>query len=222
MAQALAGVANKPYVFTKCGRMWDEKGQIGKRLKAASIRAECDASLKRLKVDDIDLYQMHWPEPDEDVEEGWQTMLKLKEEGKIRWAGVSNFSAAQMARAGKLGPITSLQPPYSLIRPEVEESILPYCLRAHYRRHRLFADGIGSLDRQDDARADRGHACRRLAEGEEPVLPGTDAVAQSGAGGGAEGIGSRHGKSPGEAAIAWVLRHPAVTAAIVGRASPGS
>ena len=83
---------NRPYVFTKCGRVWDENGQIGKSLKADSIRAECEASLQRLKVDVIDLYQIHWPEPDEDIEEGWQTMVKLKEEGKIRWIGVSNFT----------------------------------------------------------------------------------------------------------------------------------
>src|SRR5688572_26208998 len=118
VARALEGVMNRPYVFTKCGRVWDKSGQIGKRLKADSIRAECEASLTRLKVDVIDLYQMHWPEPDEDIEEGWQTVMKLKEEGKIRWAGVSNFSAEQMARVQKFGPITSLQPPYSLVRRE--------------------------------------------------------------------------------------------------------
>ena len=123
VARALEGVRNRPYVFTKCGRVWDKSGQIGKWLKADSIRAECEASLKRLKVDVIDLYQVHWPEPDEDIEEGWQAVQRLKEEGKIRWAGVSNFSAEQMARAAKFGPITSLQPPYSLIRREIESSI---------------------------------------------------------------------------------------------------
>ncbi|HEY1190262.1 MAG TPA: aldo/keto reductase, partial [Gemmata sp.] len=128
VARALEGVAKRPYVFTKCARVWDENRQIGKRLKADSIRAECEASLKRLRVDVIDLYQIHWPEPPEDIDEGWQTLVKLKDEGKIRWAGVSNFSAEQMAQVSKFGPITSLQPPYSMIRPEVEESILPYCL----------------------------------------------------------------------------------------------
>jgi aryl-alcohol dehydrogenase-like predicted oxidoreductase len=127
VARALERVRNRPYVFTKCGRVWNKSGQIGKRLTADSIRAECEVSLTRLKVDVIDLYQMHWPEPDEDIEEGWQTVMKLKEEGKIRWAGVSNFSAEQMARVQKFGPITSLQPPYSLVRREVEASALPYC-----------------------------------------------------------------------------------------------
>src|SRR5262245_16691364 len=131
VGKALEGVTKRPYVFTKCARVWDSNRQIGKSLKAASIRAECEASLKRLKVDVIDLYQVHWPEPPEDVDEGWQTVMKLKEEGKIRWAGVSNFSAEQMAQVSKFGPITSLQPPYSMIRPDVEHGALPHCLANH-------------------------------------------------------------------------------------------
>src|SRR5438105_1431436 len=103
VAMALQGMMKRPFVFTKCARVWDENRQIGKRLKAASIRAECEASLKRLKVDVIDLYQVHWPEPEEDIEEGWRTMVKLKEEGKVRWIGVSNFDAAQMERISKFG-----------------------------------------------------------------------------------------------------------------------
>src|SRR3954466_2235770 len=128
VAKALEGGSKRPYVFTKCARVWDENRQIGKRLKEWSIRAEGEASLKRLKVDVIDLYQIHWPEPPEDIEEGWQTVLKLRDEGKGRWVGVSNLDAAQRAGIARLGPITSLQPPYSMIRPEVEQSILPYCL----------------------------------------------------------------------------------------------
>src|SRR5436190_15043561 len=135
VARALEGVRNRPYVFTKCARVWDAKGQIGKSLKAESIRRECEASLRRLKVDVIDLYQLHWPEPPEDIDEGWRTMVKLKEEGKVRWIGVSNFDAAQMQQIAKFGPITSLQPPYSMVRPEVEASILPHCL----------ANGIGVI-----------------------------------------------------------------------------
>src|SRR5438105_683926 len=102
VAKALDGVAKRPFVFTKCGRVWDENRQIGKRIKADSIRQECEASLKRLRVDVIDLYQMHWPEPEEDIEEGWQTMVKLKEEGKVRWVGVSNFDTRQMDRIAPL------------------------------------------------------------------------------------------------------------------------
>ena len=208
-------------MFTKCGRVWDEKGQIGKRLKAASIRAECETSLKRLKVDVIDLYQIHWPEPDEDVEEGWQTMLKLKEEGKVRWVGVSNFSAEQMARASKLGPITSLQPPYSLIRPEVEDSILPYCHKHNIGviAYSPMASGLltGKMTREriaampsDDWRKEKNRHYQ------EPLLTRNLALVEK-----LKAIGARHGKTPGEVAVSWVLRHPAVTGAIVGARKPG-
>jgi aryl-alcohol dehydrogenase-like predicted oxidoreductase len=135
VAAALEGVRNRPYVFTKCERVWNERGEIGKSLKADSIRRECEASLKRLRVDVIDLYQIHWPEPAEDVEEGWETLNRLKTEGKVRWIGVSNFDAAQLARASTIAPVASLQPPYSMLRRDIEESILPYCL----------AHGIGTI-----------------------------------------------------------------------------
>src|SRR4051794_19994776 len=129
VARGLQGWAQKPYVFTKCARIWNEQREIGKSLKADSIRRECEASLRRLKVDVIDLYQIHWPEPDEEIEEGWSTMAKLQEEGKVRWIGVSNFNVAQMQRAAAIAPITSLQPPYSILAPEIEESVLPYTLK---------------------------------------------------------------------------------------------
>lgn len=221
VAKALEGVAKRPYVFTKCGRVWDEQKQIGKRLKAASIRAECEASLKRLKVDVIDLYQIHWPEPPEDIEEGWQTMVKLKEEGKARWIGVSNFSAEQMAQVSKYGPITSLQPPYSMIRPEVEESILPYCQANNIGviAYSPMASGLltGAMTREriaampaDDWRREKNKHYQ------EPLLTRNlslvDLLRQ---------IGARHGRTPGEVAVAWVLRHPAVTGAIVGARRPG-
>jgi len=221
VAKALEGVSKRPYLFTKCGRVWDEKGQIGKRLKAASIRAECEASLKRLKVAVIDLYQMHWPEPDEDVEEGWQTMLKLREEGKVRWVGVSNFSAEQMARAGKFGPITSLQPPYSMIRPEAEDSILPYCLKQNIGviAYSPMASGLltGKMTREriaampaDDWRKEKNPHYR------EPLLTRNLALVEK-----LRVIGTRHSKTPGEVALAWALRLPSVTGAIVGARKPG-
>jgi aryl-alcohol dehydrogenase-like predicted oxidoreductase len=221
VAKALEGVTKRPYVFTKCERVWDEKRQIGKCLKAESIRRECEASLKRLKVDVIDLYQIHWPEPDEDIEEGWQTVLKLKEEGKIRWAGVSNFSAEQMARVAKFGPITSLQPPYSMIRPEVEESILPYCKENNIGviAYSPMASGLltGAMTREriaampaDDWRKEKNKHYQ------EPLLTRNLNLVEL-----LKTIGSRHGRTPGETAIAWVLRHPAVTAAIVGARKPG-
>src|SRR5258705_6891231 len=121
LARAIEGRANRPYVFTKCERTWDENRQIKPSLKADSIRRECEASLKRLKVDTIDLYQIHWPQPEENIEEGWCTLAKLKEQGKVRWIGFSNFNVPQMERCRKIAPITSLQPPYSAISPQVED-----------------------------------------------------------------------------------------------------
>jgi aryl-alcohol dehydrogenase-like predicted oxidoreductase len=221
VAKALDGVKKRPFVFTKCGRVWDEQRQIGKRLKAASIRKECEDSLRRLKVDVIDLYQMHWPEPDEDIEEGWQEMNRLKAEGKVRWVGVSNFSAEQMARVAKLGPIASLQPPYSMIRPEVEESILPHCLANNIGviAYSPMASGLltGAMTREriaalpaDDWRKEKNKHYQ------EPLLTRNLNLVEL-----LRKIGTPHGKSPGEVAVAWVLRHPAVTAAIVGARRPG-
>ncbi|AMV23130.1 General stress protein 69 [Gemmata sp. SH-PL17] len=221
VAKALEGVKNRPYVFTKCARIWDQNRQIGKSLKAASIRAECEASLKRLKVDVIDLYQIHWPEPPEDIDEGWQTVVKLKEEGKIRWAGVSNFSAEQMAQVSKFGPITSLQPPYSMIRPEVEASVLPYCLANNIGviAYSPMASGLltGAMTREriaampaDDWRKEKNRHYQ------EPLLTRNLNLVEL-----LKAIGTRHGRTPGEVAIAWALRHPAVTGAIVGARKPG-
>src|SRR5882672_2644532 len=219
VAQALEGVSPRPFVFTKCGRVWDENRQIGKRIKAASIRRECEDSLRRLKVDVIDLYQMHWPEPEEDIEEGWQEMVRLKQQGKVRWIGVSNFSAEQMARVAKFGEITSLQPPYSMIRPEVEESILPYCLANNVGAiaYSPMASGLltGAMTREriaampaDDWRSrDPGFREPRLSRNLELVRR-------------LRAIGERHQCLPGQVAIAWTLRHPAVTGAIVGARNP--
>src|ERR1700736_4315214 len=129
VARALEGVRDRPYVFTKCSMLWDERRQIGHRLKADSIRRECEASLRRLRVDAIDLYQIHWPDPNEDIEEGWAALARLKEEGKVRHIGVSNFNVAQMKRAQAIAPITSLQPRYSLLHREIEQDILPFTAR---------------------------------------------------------------------------------------------
>src|SRR5438552_11283728 len=115
----------RPYVFTKCGLRWDEQGYVHRSLNADSIRRECEDSLRRLNVDAIDLYQIHWPT--EDSEEGWGAMAQLQKEGKVRWIGISNFNVDEMRRAQAIAPITSLQPPYSLVRRDVEEEILPYC-----------------------------------------------------------------------------------------------
>jgi aryl-alcohol dehydrogenase-like predicted oxidoreductase len=119
----------RPYVFTKCVLRWDDQGRVSQNFSADSIRRECEDSLRRLQVSVIDLYQMHWPPADNGpgLEEAWQTMADLQKEGKVRWIGVSNFTAAQMERAEKIAPVTSLQPPYSLIRRQIETETLPYC-----------------------------------------------------------------------------------------------
>jgi aryl-alcohol dehydrogenase-like predicted oxidoreductase len=221
VARALEGVANRPYVFTKCERVWDENRKIGGSLKAASIRRECEACLKRLKVDVIDLYQVHWPEPEEDIEEGWQTMVKLKEAGKVRWIGVSNFNAEQMARVAKYGPITSLQPPYSMLRREIEASILPHCERnnigaiVYSPMQSGLLTGAWTRERlaalpEDDWRREKNRHFQ------EPLFSRNLRLVEL-----LRALGGRHDKSPGEVAIAWVLRHPAVTGAIVGARRPG-
>ena len=218
VARALAGRSNRPYVFTKCERNWDANRQIYKSLKAESIRKECEASLRRLKVDVIDLYQIHWPEPDEDIEEGWTTLAKLKQEGKVRWIGLSNFNSKQMERVRAIAPITNLQPPYSAVSPEIETDILPYC-----RKHDIgvivyspMKSGLltGKMTKERVAALPDDDFRKRALAFQEPNLSRNLELAQL-----MRSIGERHGRTPGEVAIAWTLRHPAVTAAIVGMRS---
>jgi len=215
VAKALAGRSKKPYVFTKCERTWDENRQIVKSLKADSIRRECEDSLRRLNVDVIDLYQMHWPEPDEDVEEGWTTMAKLKEEGKVRWIGVSNFNAEQLCRAQKIAPITSLQPPYSLIRREVESDVLPFCALHNVGviAYSPMGSGLltGAMTRDRVATLPEDDWRRRSPQFQEPLLARNLKIAEK-----LKEIAARHGRSAGEAALAWVLHNSVVTGAIVG------
>src|SRR4051794_24889492 len=218
VARALEGRSNRPYIFTKCERIWNENREIAKSLKADSIRRECEASLRRLKVDTIDLYQIHWPEPDEDIEEGWGTLAKLKEEGKVRWIGVSNFNVAQMERCRKIAPITSLQPPYSAVSPEVEGAILPYCKENGIGVivYSPMKSGLlsGKMTRERVAAFPEDDFRKRAPAFQEPQLSRNLALADL-----MKEIGARHARSAGEVAIAWTLRHPAVTAAIVGMRS---
>jgi len=218
VARALEGRSNRPYVFTKCERVWNEQRLIQKSLKRDSIKRECEASLRRLKVDVIDLYQIHWPEPDEDVEEGWSALAELRKEGKVRRIGVSNFNASQLERARKIAPITSLQPPYSAISPEIEQEVLPYCLRHNIGVivYSPMKSGLlsGKMTRERVAAMPEDDFRRRAPAFQEPALTRNLELADK-----MRKIGERHGRSPGEVAIAWTLRHPAVTAAIVGMRS---
>ncbi len=215
VAKALTGRSDKPYVFTKCGRNWNEDRQIVKLLKRDAIRQECENSLRRLRVDVIDLYQMHWPEPDEDIEEGWEAMARLKEEGKVRWIGVSNFSVSQLRRAQAIAPITSLQPPYSLIRREIEAEILPYVAEQQIGvlAYSPMGSGMltGTMTRERVANLPEDDWRRRGPQFQEPLLTRNLKLA-----GKLKEIAARHNRSAGEAAIAWALRNPAVTGAIVG------
>ena len=188
---------------------------IIKSLKKDSIHRECEASLKRLNVDTIDLYQIHWPEPDEDLEEGWEAVVRLKEAGKVRNIGVSNYNEAQLARISKLAVPASLQPPYSLVTPEIEESILPYCGEHNIgvivyspMRNGLLS---GTMTKERVAQLPEEDIRRRLPPFQEPNLSRNLAMVEK-----LREIGKRHGRTPGEVAIAWTLRRPEVTAAIVG------
>lgn len=215
VGKALSGMSRRPYVFTKCSLVWDSAGRITNSLAAASIRNECRESLRRLGVDAIDLYQIHWPDPDEDIEEGWSELVRLKQEGLVRHIGVSNFSVEQMRRAESIAPVETLQPPYSMRRRAIEAEILPWCrnegigvivyspmlsgmLTGDMTRERAL-----SLPSNDWRRSNREFIEPRLTRNLELVEL-------------LRAIGSRHGRSPAEVAVSWTLRHPAVAGAIVG------
>jgi aryl-alcohol dehydrogenase-like predicted oxidoreductase len=215
VARALEGRTPRPYVFTKCERVWDSNREVGASLKAGSIRRECEDSLRRLKTDVIDLYQIHWPEPDEDIEEGWTAMARLKEEGKVRHIGVSNFTVSQMKRAQAITPITSVQPPYSIVTREIENEILPYAGSNGIGVivYSPMSAGLltGAMTRERVAQFTQEDWRRNLPNFREPLLSRNLRVVER-----LREIGQRHGRAPGEVAIAWTLGHPAVTGAIVG------
>jgi aryl-alcohol dehydrogenase-like predicted oxidoreductase len=207
----------RPYIFTKCGRLWDEHGNVRGGLGADSIRREIEDSLRRLATDVIDLYQIHWPpNPDSpQLEEGWSTLADLMRQGKVRWIGVSNFDVKQLRRAQAIAPVTSLQSPYSLIHREVERETLPYCLREGIGVivYSPMASGLltGAMTRERAAKLPKDDWRRASSNFNEPKLSRNLALVER-----LREIGTRHGRSPGEVAIAWTLHNPAVTGAIVG------
>ncbi|MEO6966562.1 MAG: aldo/keto reductase [Acidobacteriaceae bacterium] len=223
VGRAIQGRSNKPFVFTKCSMVWHKRpwkkdSTISRSLKRDSIRKELEASLRRLQVDTIDLYQIHWPDPEQDIEEGWETLAKLKEEGKVRHIGVSNFSVPQMERAARIVPITSLQPPYSLLNRGVEQELLPYCQQHNIGviNYSPMLSGMltGAMSHERVAKFPADDWRRNNARFQEPQLSRNLRVAEL-----LREIGRPHGRSPGEVAIAWTLRLSAVTAAIVGARS---
>src|SRR5574340_369253 len=207
VARALRGRSARPYLFTKCSMVWGADRKVGHSLRRDSVRRECEASLRRLEVDRIDLYQIHWPDPDPEIEEGWETLARLKEEGKVRWIGVSNFDARQLERARTIAPITSLQPPYSLVHPEIEAEVLPYC-RAHgigVIAYSPMQAGLlsGAMTRERVAALPRSDWRSRSPDFKEPRLTRNLALQDL-----LSRIGARHGHSAAVVALAWTLRRP--------------
>jgi len=219
VAKAVAGLSDKPLIFTKCSMRWDAERKIYRSLRAASVAEELENSLRRLRVETIDLYQIHWPNPEGEIEEGWAELARLQKEGKIRWIGVSNFNVAQMQRVQAIAPITSLQPPYSMLRPAIEAEILPFCqangigvinyspMVSGLLTGRMSAERVAAMP-ADDWR-------RKSVEFNEPRLSRNLRLVEL-----LREIGSAHNVEPGVVAVAWTLHPPAITAAIVGGRSP--
>ena len=229
VGQALRDIprSERPYVFTKCSLVWDENKTVSHSLSPSSIRKEVEASLRRLETERIDLYQIHWPawpaSPQGHnagtVEEAWSTLVALRDEGKVAFIGVSNFDVALLKRIQAIETPVSLQPPYSMLRPEIEQDILPFCLQHNIGvipyspmqsgllTGKMTRERIGSLPADDWRRNSRFF--------QEPMLTkGLSLVERL------QHVGARHGRTPGEVAIAWTLRHPAITATIVGARKP--
>jgi aryl-alcohol dehydrogenase-like predicted oxidoreductase len=229
IARALAGMpqGRRPLVFTKCSLTWDEGGNISHNLQPASLRKELEGSLRRLQVETIDLYQIHWPtfsfapesSPAPGLEDAWDTLAEMQKAGKVRYLGVSNFDVAQMERIRPIAPISSLQPPYSILTRGIEAEILPYCARHDIGviAYSPMQSGLltGAMTRERIASLPEDDWRRKSPDFQEPKLtPNLRLVERLRA------IGARHGRSPAEVAIAWVLKHPAVTGAIVGARRP--
>jgi aryl-alcohol dehydrogenase-like predicted oxidoreductase len=215
VGRAIKSVSNKPLVFTKCSMRWHADRSIWRSLRAASLKEEVEGSLRRLGVEAIDLYQTHWPNPEEEIEEGWETLARFKEQGKIRWIGVSNFNVEQMKRAQKIAPITSLQPPYSMLRRAIEEEILPFAKANNIGviNYSPMVSGLltGKMTAERVAALPADDWRRRGVEFTEPRLSRNMRLVEL-----LREIGNAHNVSPGVVAVGWTLHHPAITAAIVG------
>jgi len=228
VGRAIAGRRDEILIATKCGLVWDEGSTSAYgRLKAESVRAECEASLRRLNVEVIDLYQIHWPTTDEDIEEAWATIADLVQKGKIRYAGVSNFSVAQLERVQPIHPVASLQPPYSMLERGVEEELLPYCAANDIGVivYSPMQTGLltGKYTRERIARLpDDDWRKHRSDHFQEPALSANLELVEA-----LRPIAERQGRTPlgagrtvAQLAVAWVLHRPEVTAAIVGARRP--
>ena len=217
VARALAEWSGeKPYIFTKCGIVWNEKREVSYSLKAESVRRECEASLARLKVNAIDLLQAHWSMDDlDETLEGWAEMAKLKKEGKVRWIGASNFSVDELKKCGEIAPVTSLQPPFSLVKPGFAEDQLPYCRDNGIGVivYSPMASGLltGKMTRERIEKLPPDDWRHQNPEFKDPQLTKNLELAER-----LKTVGEKHGCSAAEVAIAWTLAHEGVTGAIVG------
>ncbi len=217
----------RPYVFTKCSLAWGDDRVVAHNLRPDSIRREVEGSLRRLETERIDLYQIHWPvwptsKPDHDpgpIEPAWETLVALRREGKVAHIGVSNFDVAQLRRILAIEAPASLQPPYSLLRRDVEREILPFCLEHGIGviPYSPMQSGLltGKMTRERLAALPEGDWRRGSRFFREPMLSRAMAIVER-----LRTIAARHGVTPGEVAIAWTLHHPAITAAIVGARRP--
>lgn len=215
VGRAVKTASRKPYIFTKCSMRWHQDRSIYNSMKAASLVEEVEASLKRLQLETIDLYQVHRPDPDSEIEEGWATLVRLREQGKLRWIGVSNFSVDQMKRAQEIAPIISLQPPYSMLRRAVEATILPFA-RANgigVINYSPMLSGMlaGKMTRERVSSLPPDDWRRRNAEFNEPRLSRNLRLVEL-----LRAIGASYNVAPGVVAVAWTLHNPSITAAIVG------
>jgi aryl-alcohol dehydrogenase-like predicted oxidoreductase len=219
LGMALKQTSHKPIVATKCGLIWDRSSERIPCLKAESIRDECHQSLKRLCIDVIDLYQIHWNRPDEDIEQAWEQLVRLKEQGKVRHIGVSNFTVANLERIGKIHPVASIQPPYSMIRRDVENELLGYCSRNNIGVivYSPMQKGLltGKFNKQRLANLPEGDHRKNDPNFKQPAFDATLETVEK-----LKSIAKRDNITLPQLAIAWVLRRPEVTAAIVGARKP--
>ena len=219
VGKALKGLPGKPYIFTKCGRIGDRNNNLYSDLRRESVLKEVDDSLRRLQVDVIDLYQLHWPKPLEQIEEAWDTIAGLVKTGKVRYAGVSNFSVKQMKRIQDIHPIASLQPPYSMLKRWVEEDQLEFCAQNNIgvivyspMQKGLLTGKITKERMQNMSESD--HRCLDPIFNEPELSVNLDFVESL------KPITEKDGGTLAQLALAWVLRRPEVTAAIVGSRKP--
>jgi aryl-alcohol dehydrogenase-like predicted oxidoreductase len=219
VGRALEGLAKRPYVFTKCSLLEGSSRRVVHSLKRDSILREAEASLGRLRIDAIDLYQIHWPIPEEEIEEGWRAMAELKEQGLVRHIGVSNFDVEQLRRIQQIAPIETLQPQYSLIERDIERETLPFAEREGIGVivYSPMGSGMltGAMTRERIDRMPDDDWRKHDERFNEPQLSENLALVDR-----LTAVAERHDTTPGAVAIAWTLRTPAVDGAIVGFRRP--